>query len=45
MNTKIMKMFQFFIHDSNTTGLNGPIDGTPEGPFHAIKAQGLSANG
>lgn len=30
-------------HDSNTTGLNGPIDGTPKGPFHAIKAQGLSA--
>ncbi len=30
-------------HDAETNGLHGPIDGTPEGAFHALKAQGLSA--
>jgi len=29
-------------HDEQTNGLHGPIDGTPKGAFHAIKAQGLS---
>lgn len=30
-------------HDSETTGLYGPVNGEPSGAFHAIKAQGLSA--
>ncbi len=30
-------------HDSETTGLYGPVNGEPKGAFHAIKAQGLSA--
>ncbi len=32
------------VHDGNTTGLTGPVDGTPTGSLYAVtKAQGMSA--
>jgi hypothetical protein len=32
------------VHDSNTSGLLGPVDGSPEGPLYAVtKGQGVSS--